>query len=279
MSGIIEHLSHLSYTMKEAKRKQRSLTVTLIDLRNAFGLVRHDLIMSTLRFHHVPPEIINMIKHIYTGFHAAIATDSFTTDYVHVGKGVLQGDCLSPLLFNMVINTFIQRIKGQQFEQLGYKFLKYLSLRHWYQFADDAAIVTGSEKHNQILLNEFSRWCSWTKMSIRIDKCHTFGMEKVRTAPKQVMPKLYLNNILIPQIKLQESFTYLGKHFDFEMTSNQHKTSLLDNLKRMIQTIDALPLHPRNKIKLYQQYILLKLSWDLTISDISVTWVKQALDP
>ena len=104
-------------------------------------------------------------------------------------------------------------------------------------------------------------------------------MEKVRTAPKQVMPKLYLNNTLIPQIKLQESFTYLGKHFDFEMTSNQHKTSLLDNLKRMLQTIDALPLHPRNKIKLYQQYILPKLSWDLTISDISITWVKQALDP
>ena len=220
-----------------------------------------------------------MIKHIYTGFHTAIATDSFTTDYIHVGKGVLQGDCLSPLLFNMAINTFIQRIKGLQFEQLGYKFLKYLSPRHWYQFADDAAIVTGSEKHNQILLNEFSRWCTWTKMSIRIDKCHTFGMEKVRTAPKQVMPKLYLNNTLIPQIKLQESFTYLGKHFDFEMTSNKHKTSLLDNLKRMLQTIDALPLHPRNKIKLYQQYILPKLSWDLTISDISVTWVKQALDP
>ena len=95
MSGTIEHLSHLSYTMKEAKRKQRSLTVTLIDLRNAFGLVRHDLIMSTLRFHHVPPEIIDMIKHIYTGFHTAIATDSFTTDYIHVGKGVLQGDCYS----------------------------------------------------------------------------------------------------------------------------------------------------------------------------------------
>ena len=55
MSGTFEHLSHLT--------KQRSLTVTLIDLCNAFGQVSHDLIISTLKFHHMPPEIIAMIQH------------------------------------------------------------------------------------------------------------------------------------------------------------------------------------------------------------------------
>ena len=76
----------------------------------------------------MPPEIIANNQHMYTGFHTAIATDSFVTEFIHVGKGVLQGDCLSPLLFNMVINTFIQRIKSNKFEQVSYKFLKYLSL-------------------------------------------------------------------------------------------------------------------------------------------------------
>ena len=103
--------------MKEAKKKQRSLTVTLIDLRNAFELVRDD-------HDHMPPEIIAMIQHMYTDFYTA--TDSFVTEFIHVGKGVLQGDCLSPLLFYMVIN--IQRIKSnsEPSEQLGYTFLKYL---------------------------------------------------------------------------------------------------------------------------------------------------------
>ena len=279
MSGTFEHLSHLTYALKDAKKLQRSLTVTLIDLRNAFGLVRHDLIMSTLKFHHVPPEIITMIQQMYTGFYTAIATDSFVTDFIHVGKGVLQGDCLSPLLFNMVINTFIQRVKDKKFEQLGYKFLKYLNPRHWYQFADDAAIITGMENHNQILLDEFSRWCTWTEMSIRIDKCHSFGMAKIKTASKQVLPKLYLNNILIPPVKINESFTYLGKHFNFEMSSELHKTSLVDDLNEMMTTIDVLPLHPRNKIKLYLRYVLPKLSWNLTVGDITTTWVKQVLDP
>ena len=137
-----------------------------------------------------------------------------------------------------------------------------MTLRHWYQFADDAAVITGMENHNQALLNEFSRWCTWTEMPIRIDKCHSFARAKVNSASKQILPKLY------------ESFTYLGKHFDFEMTSEIHKTTLLENLKEMMQSIDVLPLHPQNKIKLYLRYVLPKLSWDLTGRDITVIWVK-----
>ena len=206
-------------------------------------------------------------------------TESFTTDFLHVGNGVLQGDCLSPLLFNMIVNTFIQRIKKKQFEDLGYKFIQYLSPRHWFQFADDAAVITSMESHNQILLNEFSRWCNWAGLSIRIDKCHAFGMAKIKTASKQVRPKLYLNNVLIPPVKESEHFVYLGKCFDFEMSSEMHKVSLTDNLKKLMNTVDQLPLHPRNKITIYSRYILPKLSWELTISDITVTWVKQVLDP
>ena len=116
-------------------------------------------------------------------------------------------------------------------------------------------------------------------MSIRIDKCHSFGMAKVKTVSKQILPKLYLNNTLIPPVKVNESFTYLGKHFDFEISNEIHKTTLLDNLKKLMQSIDVLPLHPRNKIKLYLHYVLPKLSWDLTVSDITETWVKQVLDP
>ena len=36
--------------------------------------------------------------------------------------------------------------------------------------ADDVAAVTLSEYANQILLNAFTRWCNWSRMTIRIDK-------------------------------------------------------------------------------------------------------------
>ena len=108
-------------------------------------------------------------------------TDKFSTPFITVGRGELQGDCLNPLLFNMSFNTFIQHIKSESFMQLGFwKFNKSgipCNPIHWFQFADDAAVITSQEKDNQILLNRFSVWCQWASMIICVDKYSTFGIK------------------------------------------------------------------------------------------------------
>ena len=53
---------------------------------------------------------------------------------------------------------------------------------HWFQFADDAAVVSGQEKENQMLLNRFTIWCQWAQMIIRVDKCSTFGIRTLSSA-------------------------------------------------------------------------------------------------
>ena len=63
-----------------------------------------------------------------------------------VGKGVIQGDCLSPLLFNMCINSLIKCIEDERTRALGYHYCNTLKPRHWFQFADDMALVTATEE-------------------------------------------------------------------------------------------------------------------------------------
>ena len=122
--------------------------MTLLDLRNAFAEVHHNLIYCVLEYRHVPENIREIVKNLYCCFKTSILTDEFVTDFVHMQKGVLQGDCFSPLIFNLIINTFIQSIKHEQYEQFGHKFVKYLTPRHWYQFADTAAVISGLESKN-----------------------------------------------------------------------------------------------------------------------------------
>ena len=103
----------------------------------------------------------NIISELYSGFSTSIATKTFVTSPLQVEKGVLQGDCLSPLLFNMLFNTFIQTLtKSKEFDQLNYRYDNIIQPRNWFQFADDAAAVTTYEYENQILLNVFTRWCN-----------------------------------------------------------------------------------------------------------------------
>ena len=112
MSGIFKNTVHLAYVINNARVKQRSLHVTLLDLKNAFGEVNHNLLDCVFEYHHIPIKVRTLVRDLYTDFSTAIASDAFVTDFILVGRGVLQGDCLSLLAFNIVINAFIHFIKN-----------------------------------------------------------------------------------------------------------------------------------------------------------------------
>ena len=82
----------------------------------------------------------------------------------------------------------------------------------------------------------------------------------------------------MPTIKSGESFKYLGQHLNCAIDNEIHKEKLKSSLSDMLCRIDALPVLPKNKILLYQRYILSRLSWHLTVATLSKTWVIQNLD-
>ena len=277
LSGTLEHTAQMANIINKARIKQRSLVITLLDLKNAFGEVHHNLIQSVLDYHHIPNHFKDIIKSLYTDFKTSIITSEFRTPFVTVGRGVLQGDCLSPLLFNMCFNTFIQHIKAHKYRQFGFM-SNFLNPIHWFQFADDAAVITGQESENQHLLNRFVLWCQWSQMIIRVDKCSTFGIKKVLTRSAQYLPKLLIGNSLIPTIKIGESFKYLGRFFDFDMSDQGHKSEIVSLINELMNEIDTKPLHPKNKLQLYNRYVLSKISWHFTVSNLSKTWVTETID-
>ena len=277
LSGTLEHTAQMADTTNKARIRQRSVVITLLDLKNAFGEIHHNLVQSVLDYHHIPDHIKFVIKSLYTDFQTSIITSEFRTPFMTVGRGVLQGDCLSPLLFNMCFNTFIQHIKAEKYRQFGFSF-KLLNPIHWFQFADDAAVITGQESENQHLLNRFSIWCQWSDMIIRVDKCSTFGIKKAITKSVQYLPKLLISNQLIPKITIGESFQYLGRYFDFHMSNENHKTELTTLFNELMTDIDSKPLHPKNKLLLYSRYVLSKLAWHFTVATLSKTWVTENID-
>ena len=184
----------MANVINQARLKQRSLVVTLLDLKNAFGEVHHNLIPEILKYHHIPDHIRQLILSLYSNFQTSILTSTFQTPFITVGRGVLQGDCLGPLTFNLCFNKFIRYISDHKFKQFGFT-ISSLNPIHWFQFADDAAVITGLQNENQFLLNHFTRW--WI---------------------------------------------------------------------------------PPESLNIYHRYVLSKLSWHLTIADLSKTWVIQNLD-
>ena len=207
----------------------------------------------------------------YDEFYLSITTKSFFTNPIKVDRGVLQGDCLSPLLFNLCTNTLVNTVKNEKLNYFGYVYDFSFKPRNWFQFADDTAIVTSSEEDNQLLINGFIKWCTWADLSVRIDKCHVFGIKKIGTKSCQYCPYLSINRERIPPVKINDSFTYLGKDFNFGMDCTKIKDNIIDNIWKYIKIIDVLPLHPKNKILIVQRFVFSKLRWSFSIYDLTET--------
>ena len=107
------------------------------------------------------------------------------------------------------MNTHIKSIESKKIGCLGYVLDKILSPCHWFQFADDTAIITALEEDNQLIDNVFTKWAN---LIIRVDKCHTFGMKKSATGSIQHLPYIIVERERIPPVELNESFIYQGSN-------------------------------------------------------------------
>ena len=176
-----------------------------------------------------------------------------------VGKGVLQGDCLSPLLFNLVVNTLMKTADQDSVRCMGYTFFNMLIPRHWFQFADDSTIATSTEEDCQLLFNVFTKWFNKTALIIRVDKCTTFGVKKNGRSACQLRPYMIINNEMIPPVEIEESFIYLGNSFSFDMSIEHVKNELTTDFNKDISILNQLPLHPKNKLQVISKFIYSKI--------------------
>ena len=82
MSGTFQHTTHLAYLIRRAKKQQRSLTIILLDLRNAFGEVHHKLIKTVLKYDQIPEHFQNCLGSMYSDFRTtAVVTERYQTPF------------------------------------------------------------------------------------------------------------------------------------------------------------------------------------------------------
>jgi hypothetical protein len=279
-NGVTEHTSMLSHMLEDAKRHHRSMVVTLLDLRNAFGEVSHSLIFSALSMHNIPPQIINFISNIYQSASVSISVNNSISSNISVSRGVLQGDPCSPLLFNICFNTLVHTINQEKFKSLGLAWGPSSNpcATSWLQFADDSALISHDCRSAQSLVDIAVAWCNWSKMSLRPDKCVSFGMSKIKGSYGQFEPKLFIDGSPIPTVKPDTTFKYLGKLFSFQLDNLEVKKQLVAKLKNLLEKISALAIPIQIKLKIVRLYLPTQFNFELRLYDLSQTWIQNELD-
>ena len=256
----------MASTISNARSKQRPVITTLLDLKNAIGEVHHNRISEILNYHHVPAHIQCLIRSLYTDFQTSIIIDSFRTHFITVGRSVLQGDCLSPLTFNMRFNNFIHYISDPKFQQFGFSLGSLLPIYNLPMMMQSSPVLRMKLGCCSTTFNDGD---TGENLIICVDKCLTVVIKKASTSSMQYLPKLVLNHDLVPTVEIGKSFKYLGRHFNVAMDTYNHMSEVLDIFSGLMKNIDCIPCHP--KYLLYHRLVLSKVSWHFTIANLSKT--------
>ena len=178
IAGCVEHSFMLLEAMKEARDEQRQIVVSWIDLANAYGSVRHNLIQFAMEWYHVPKRIQKLIFNYYEKLMAKVKTREWTSGFFLFDIGLFQGCVLSTILFLCVFQLLLDFLKPLK-AQHGFKFKQAQTKALAEAYADDLALATRNAEGNQICCNKADEWLKWTEtMMAKPKKCISFGIKR-----------------------------------------------------------------------------------------------------
>ena len=179
VAGCVEHGFALWEAMRDAKEHKKAFVTTWIDLANAYGSVRHNLIQFALEWYHVPKFIQELIFRYYEQLCATIVTSGWTTGFFLFDIGCFQGCVLSTILFDCVFNMLLDFLEPMS--HLGYKFKRVAVVNYSKAYADDLAVTTRTANGNQKVLDRSVAWLEWTvTMKAKPRKCVALGFRQFK---------------------------------------------------------------------------------------------------
>ena len=275
ISGCMEHIAVLRMAMENAKRHQQSIYMIFFDLRNAFGSVSHGLIHKALEETNVPLYLRDIVKDMYTATTTTVAAESGTTRPIGINTGVRQGCPLSPQLFNFCIDALLTRLEGEQgYEMVGIE--GHRPTVNAMAYADDIVTVADSLEGAKRQLRAVEEFAEWTGLKFGIAKCgliaHTVENRKVVHRPIE----LTLQGEVIPQLKGDETYRYLGimAGFDPAETKKQAEavsTKVLGEIKKIAES----QLTPWQKLDAIRTFGLPKFDYLCMNAEPSVGWARK----
>ena len=151
------HAASLDDHSLDARTRKKNLCVSWIDLANAYGSVRHSMILFTLARYHIPDAFSEVIFMYYENLVASVCVNNELTKWFRFFKGVFQGCTLSTMLFNV-----FEKGKGLT-ESHGYTFSDDDLTKLVTGYADDIGILTNLDEYRQVVLDSIQEWLEWAE--------------------------------------------------------------------------------------------------------------------
>lgn len=269
--GTLSNTIILDHYIGTRTSQGKSLNVVSLDLKKAFDTVSHASIERALHRHNVDKGLAMYIMSSLEGCSTRIAVNGEKTCPILITRGVKQGDPLSPILFNMVMDELL--------DELNYQFaggtIDDNTSVAAIAFADDIILLHDSQENMQAMLFLANSFIRNRGMEVNTQKSTSMSAAPLmgnKICIPTKAPVFSLNGKKIPIIDHINAFRYLGHLFG---TSGLQKPSLT-NISFWSECVKRAPLKPDQKLCIIRDHLIPKAMYGLQNSKIDGVTLKQA---
>ncbi|CAF1414788.1 unnamed protein product [Adineta steineri] len=178
-NGVGQNVALLHNLLTHVRTNKNNLFVCLLDVSKAFDSVPHESIKRALLRNGCPFDFIDLFNNQYENSYTALSYVDRSSRLIALRRGVKQGDPMSSILFNLVIDELFE-ILGDRF---GYE-LDGVGSVNARAFADDIVLMSGSGLGMQQLLSETEKFLGTRDLVLNADKCIPIYLRKAGKVKK-----------------------------------------------------------------------------------------------
>ena len=208
--------------LQEKSQEQHSdLFMAFVDLTKAFDTVNREGLWKIMAKFGCPHTFINVVRQFHDGMMAKVLDNGDESKAFAVTNGVKQGCVLAPTLFSMVLSAMLMNAYSDSQDGIRVRYrtdgglfnlqrlravtkAKETTMRHLL-FADDCALVAGTEQQMQREMDRFSQACDLFGLTVNTKKTEVM----YQPAPRKPYQDPHIT-VKGEKLNAAQNFTYLG---------------------------------------------------------------------
>uniref|UniRef100_A0A1Y1LYJ1 Reverse transcriptase domain-containing protein n=1 Tax=Photinus pyralis TaxID=7054 RepID=A0A1Y1LYJ1_PHOPY len=226
--------------------KSSYLYAIFVDFQKAFDTINHSKLWNKLHAIGISSKIIRTVKAIYEKTKITINNNLESTEAIDMTTGVMQGDCLSPLLFAIYISDIISYYQKNHCDGVKLTHIRSLIML---LYADDAVIFANNVFDANRKLNILNNYCEENKLTININKTKVMAFHRGRK--KKTLGVFVFNN---STLEIVEEYTYLGITFSSSGVFKKACESFIEKSSRAIARVKSTLIKVKSECFTVQRY-------------------------
>jgi Reverse transcriptase (RNA-dependent DNA polymerase) len=255
-AGCFNNVHALSDILRKMSRTRGGVAVQL-DVTKAFDTAPHSAIKTALRNKGIPGFVCDLVARSYVGVTTSIAHPDGNIA-IQLLRGVKQGDPLSPLLFNLILEPLLLDLEKMAGFSVGTIRVSVLA------FADDLFLLADDPGKAQALLHATETYLNKLGMSLAPEKSLAIYLRAANRSWWLEDPELRVGGVLIEAATSETRFRYLGGFLCPNGKVDIDKTER--DIESVLRRVVNLRLSATNKLILLSKHLIPHFLHQLTLA-------------